>query len=154
MNNELTPGGIASLTLRPPAKVQDVCVPTENGTGPVDVGKALGLVLYDDDIKYGGGKRHQRFSPKLSPDMTTYCIKHTHRMTWEVRVTELDSGKSHRVQVSPAVGIEGPSRQTMEQAIADLTEEGKRARFKAVMKGAGLGLEGLNAIAEIVQAFS
>lgn len=137
----------------PPGR-EPLHVPAALDVTPLDLGDALDLVLYEDGVAVAGKKITKAFKPKLAPDLRTFCIRHTHQLIWELRVTIVGTGKIHRAKITTDVQIEGPSKQTVEQAIAELTHEERKARFKAVMTGTNLSLEGLIVVSEILQAFT
>ncbi|KAJ6784277.1 hypothetical protein PWT90_11193 [Aphanocladium album] len=137
-----------------PSEMEPIFIPTVPAAQPLDVGELLDLVLQDDGITVQGSRKGKAFKPKLSPDLTTFCITHTHQLIWDLRMEICGTSKFHKTQITTNVQVEGPNRQTMEQNIAQLTEEERNAKFKAVGTGAELGLEALNVTGEIIQAFA
>lgn len=137
-----------------PTEGEPVHIPAAQGARSLDLGELLDLVLQDDGVAILGSKKHKAFKPKLAPDLATFCITHTHELVWDLRIEVCGSSQFHKTQVSTGFQLCGPSRQTMDQAISELGDEERQAKFKAVATGASLGLEALSVTSDIIQAFS
>ncbi|KAJ3499176.1 hypothetical protein NLG97_g533 [Lecanicillium saksenae] len=137
-----------------PSEMESIFIPTAQGVQPLDLGELLELMLEHDGITIKGARKGKEFKPSLSPDLTTFCITHAHQLIWDLRVEICGTSQFHKTQVTSNVQIDGPSRQTMEQNISQLTDEERKAKFKAAGTAAELGLEVLNVTKEIIEAFS
>lgn len=120
----------------------------------LDVGEMLQIILEDDGISLMGQRYRKKFSPKLVPDMKTYCITHTHTLHWELEFSILGQTKQKKMQGQGSVTLLSPDQGQVERAMADLSDDERQAIFKAIILGTETGLEALDLVSEIVQAFA
>lgn len=119
---------------------------------PLNIGNVLQLVLENDGIYVAGQRIGKAFKPQLAPDFTTFCISHTHQISWELRVEVC--GKIRKIAGEASVQLLGPSREKIEATMSELSDDEKKERLKLIMGATETGIEGLTVISDIVQAFA
>lgn len=136
------------------ATEKPVLLPFGASSEALDIGETLQIVLEDDGISLMGHRHRKMFSPKLVPDMNTYCITHTHTLHWELEFSNVGQSKQKKMQGQANVTLLSPDQGQFERAMADLSDDERQAIFKAIIVGTETGLEALDLVSEIVQAFA
>lgn len=131
-----------------------IFLPLGASSESLDIGEMLQIVLEDDGISLMGQRHRKRFSPKLVPDMKTYCITHTHTLHWELEFSILGQSQQKKMKGQASITLLSSDRGQVERAMADLSDDERQAIFKAVIVGTETGLEALDLVSEIVQAFA
>ncbi|EON98414.1 hypothetical protein UCRPA7_6063 [Phaeoacremonium minimum UCRPA7] len=131
--------------------VGSIVVPSSVDEEAIDLGALLDLRL-DARRPYTMGRQLSPFQNRLAPSFTTYNIRHSYRLKWEVTISI--AGESTSLSGEYPVSILAPSEEQEIEAHNALTPEEKRKKFEEVLEAANLGVAGASAILDIIQAAS
>lgn len=99
---------LASFDLKLPSLDAPLVTSTDADNEPIDLGAMFNLVLRSNGTAYSGGKLLTPY-PKavITPDFTTYLVKHTHRLKFQMHLSV--AGEDQVVDTYAPVEIAGPS---------------------------------------------
>ena len=99
---------LASFDLKLPSLDAPLVTSTDADNEPIDLGAMFNLVLRSNGTAYSGGKLLTPY-PKavITPDFTTYLVKHTHRLKFQMHLSV--AGEDQVVDTHAPVEIVGPS---------------------------------------------
>lgn len=131
------------------AGVGPIVIPSSFGEEAIDLGALLDLRL-DSRVPHAMGRRLSPFESPLEPTFTTYNIKHSHTLKWEVTISV--AGETTSESREYPITILAPSEEQEIEANNALTPEEKRKKYEDVLAAANLGVAATGAILDIVQA--
>ena len=128
-----------------------ITIPSGPDAEAIDIGALLDLRL-DARRAYAMGKPLLAFQSQLAPSFTTYNIKHSHRLKWEAIMTV--AGETMEVSAEYPVSLLAPSEEQEIEANNALSPEEKRKKYEDALEAANLGVQGVGAILQIIEAAS
>ncbi len=131
-----------------------VTLPAQPGDEYLDVGTMLQVLLEERCASALGTQTSSEFQKRICPSFTTYNVKHTHQLKWEMDVQVVGVEEWEHVGGETDVVVVAPSQQQMKQEMEDLEGTEKKKRYKELLEAAEIGIEGISLTMEIISAIA